>query len=97
MSIVANIDTTWPVNDQLEVDSTGASWSATYSTAKISLVAPIPDFISVAGNIVTFSPTPTTSFGPHSYTIRQEATGCATKDTTLSVTVVAPSCGTLTW
>jgi hypothetical protein len=73
----------------LEIDGDGRSWSEVLETATISLLAPVPDFISVAGNIVTFSPTPTTSFGPHSYTIRQEAAGCTTKDTTLSVTVVA--------
>ena len=81
----------------MEIDGDGRSWSEVHGTATISLVAPVPDFISVAGNIVTFSPTSTTSFGLHSYTIRQEATDCTTIDTTLSVTVVAPSCDTLTW
>ena len=95
MSIVADIDTTWPVNDELEVDSTGASFSATYGTATISLVAPIPDFISVVDNIVTFAPTLKSLVGPHSYTIRQEAPGCETQDTVLSVTVIG--CSTFTW
>ena len=81
----------------MELDGDGRSWSEVHGTATISLVDPVPDFISVVDHIVTFAPTPTTSFGPHSYTIRQEATDCTTKDTPLSVTVVAPSCDTLTW
>jgi len=67
VSIVANIDTTWQVNDQLEVDSTGASWSATYGTAAISLVTPIPDFISVEGTTVKFAPT---VIGNYRYTVK---------------------------
>ena len=79
----------------MEIDGDGRSWSEVHGTATISLVDPVPDFISVVDNIVTFAPTLTTLVGPHSYTIRQEAPGCDTQDTVLSVTVIG--CSTLTW
>ena len=51
--IVANTVSTWAVNDQLELDGDGVSWSVIHGEADISLVSG-PSFISIAGNIVTF-------------------------------------------
>ena len=85
------------MEDQLEDDTGGVSWSVHLSqTADIS-VTTAASFISVAGGIVTFAPTSATVAGVHTFDITQSKTGCTDRITPLSITVTVPACSSKTW
>ena len=97
--MVSNSVQTWTVEDQLEDDSVGVSWSVQLGQMADISVTAAPGFISVVGTTVTFSPTLASEIGTHSYTIKQSkaGSGCPDTDTIFSVIVTAPACSSFTW